>query len=269
VTTHTVLENMVFGIVLIFAVQWIFLGTFRSALVVAMTIPFALAFSILIMVLRGESANLLSVGAIDFGLIVDATVIMVENIFRHLAQPARARFAATGALDRKGGVQSFFGKLGIIELSSAEVNRAIFFAAAIIIAGFLPLFTLTGVEGHIFGPMAKTYAYAIVGGLIATFTIAPVLSAFLLKEEEEEKETLIVRAMRRVYDPALRFALGNRIVALGGMGALLLAAGIAMNGLGLEFLPKLEEGNFWIRATLPPRSALRRRRGRSIACATC
>jgi cobalt-zinc-cadmium resistance protein CzcA len=261
VTTHTVLENMVFGIVLIFAVQWIFLGTFRSALVVAMTIPFALAFSILIMVLRGESANLLSVGAIDFGLIVDATVIMVENIFRHLAQPPKARFAATGALDNKGGVQSFFGKLGIIELSSAEVNRAIFFAAAIIIAGFLPLFTLSGVEGHIFGPMAKTYAYAIVGGLVATFTVAPVLSAFLLKEEEEEKETPIVRMMRRVYDPALRFALGNRIVALGGMGALLLAAGIAMNGLGLEFLPKLEEGNFWIRATLPPSISLEEAQG--------
>jgi heavy metal efflux system protein len=261
VTTHTVLENMVFGIVLIFAVQWIFLGTFRSALVVAMTIPFALAFSIIIMVLRGESANLLSVGAIDFGLIVDATVIMVENIFRHLAQRPRDRFAHTGALDHKGGVQSFFGKLGIIELSSAEVNRAIFFAAAIIIAGFLPLFTLTGVEGHIFGPMAKTYAYAIVGGLVATFTIAPVLSAFLLKEEEEEKETPIVRMMRKVYDPALRFALGNRIVALGGMGALLLAAGIAMNGLGLEFLPKLEEGNFWIRATLPPSISLEEAQG--------
>jgi heavy metal efflux system protein len=261
VTTHTVLENMVFGIVLIFAVQWIFLGTFRSALVVAMTIPFALAFSILIMVLRGESANLLSVGAIDFGLIVDATVIMVENIFRHLAQPPKARFAATGALDHKGGVPSFFGKLGIIELSSAEVNRAIFFAAAIIIAGFLPLFTLTGVEGHIFGPMAKTYAYAIVGGLVATFTVAPVLSAFLLKEVEEEKETPIVRMMRRVYDPALRFALGNRIVALGGMGALLLAAGIAMTGLGLEFLPKLEEGNFWIRATLPPSISLEEAQG--------
>jgi len=256
VTTHTVLENMVFGMVLIFIVQWVFLGTFRSAVIVAATIPFALAFSMLIMVLRGESANLLSVGAIDFGLIVDATVIMVENIFRHLAQPPRARFAASGALDHKGGLPSFFGKLGLIELSSAEVNRAIFFAAAIIIAGFLPLFTLTGVEGHIFGPMAKTYAYAIVGGLIATFTIAPVLSAFLLKDQEEEKETPIVRAMRRVYDPALRFALGNRIVALGGMGALLLAAGIAMNGLGLEFLPKLEEGNFWIRATLPPAISL-------------
>lgn len=261
VTTHTVLENMVFGIVLIFAVQWIFLGTFRSAVVVAATIPFALAFSILIMVLRGESANLLSVGAIDFGLIVDATVIMVENIFRHLAQRPHDRFASTGALDKKGGIQSFFGKLGIIELSAAEVNRAIFFAAAIIIAGFLPLFTLTGVEGHIFGPMAKTYAYAIVGGLIATFTVAPVLSAFLMKDEEEEKETPIVRMMRRVYDPALRFALANRIVALGGMGAMLLAAGIAINGLGLEFLPKLEEGNLWIRATLPPSISLEEAQG--------
>ncbi|MDE1918175.1 MAG: efflux RND transporter permease subunit [Sphingomonadales bacterium] len=261
VTTHTVLENMVFGIVLIFLVQWVFLGTFRSAIVVAATIPFALAFSILIMVMRGESANLLSVGAIDFGLIVDATVIMVENIFRHLAQRPRERFASSGALDHKGGIQSFSGKLGIIELSSAEVNRAIFFAAAIIIAGFLPLFTLTGVEGHIFGPMAKTYAYAIVGGLIATFTVAPVLSAFLMKDEEEEKETPIVRAMRRIYDPALRFALANRIVALGGMGALLLAAGIEMNGLGLEFLPKLEEGNFWIRATLPPSISLEEAQG--------
>ncbi|WP_068090173.1 efflux RND transporter permease subunit [Novosphingobium rosa] len=256
VTTHTVLENMVFGVVLIFLVQWVFLGTLRSAVIVAATIPFALAFAIIIMVLRGESANLLSVGAIDFGLIVDATVIMVENIFRHLAQPPKQRFAATGALDHQGGIQSFFGKLGIIELSATEVNRAIFFAAAIIIAGFLPLFTLSGVEGHIFGPMAKTYAYAIVGGLIATFTVAPVLSALLLREHEEEKETLIVRAMRRVYDPAIRFALANRIVALGGMGALLLAAGIAVGGLGLEFLPKLEEGNFWIRATLPPSISL-------------
>lgn len=261
VTTHTVLENMVFGIVLIFVVQWVFLGTFRSAVVVAATIPFALAFSILIMVMLGESANLLSVGAIDFGLIVDATVIMVENIFRHLAQRPKDRFASTGALDKTGGIQSFFGKLGIIELSAAEVNRAIFFAAAIIIAGFLPLFTLTGVEGHIFGPMAKTYAYAIVGGLIATFTVAPVLSAFLMKDEEEEKETPIVRAMRRVYDPALRFALANRIVALGCMGALLLAAGIAMTGLGLEFLPKLEEGNLWIRATLPPSISLEEAQG--------
>lgn len=256
VTTHTVLENMVFGIVLIFFVQWLFLGTFRSAIIVAMTIPFALAFSIIIMVLRGESANLLSVGAIDFGLIVDATVIMVENIFRHLAQPPGERFRRTGALDRKGGIVSMRGKMAAIEMSATEVNRAIFFAAAIIIAGFLPLFTLTGVEGHIFGPMAKTYAYAIAGGLIATFTIAPMLSAFLMKNEEEETETLIVRVMRQCYTPAIRFALRNRILTLGAMAALLLTAGFASTSLGLEFLPKLEEGNFWIRATLPPSISL-------------
>ncbi|WP_353226554.1 CusA/CzcA family heavy metal efflux RND transporter [Novosphingobium sp.] len=260
VTIRTVLENMISGIVLIFAVQWIFLGSWRSAAIVAMTIPFALAFAVLIMVARGESANLLSIGAIDFGLIVDATVIMVENIFRHLAQDPRKRFGR-GVLDRMGGIQPFSGKLRTIALSASEVNRAIFFAAAIIIAGFLPLFTLTGVEGHIFGPMARTYAYGIVGGLIATFTIAPVLAAILLKDHEEETETWLVRKMRDAYDPALRFALANRIVALGGMGALLLAAGIAMSGLGLEFLPKLEEGNFWIRATLPPAISLEQAQG--------
>ncbi|HWU04094.1 MAG TPA: CusA/CzcA family heavy metal efflux RND transporter, partial [Novosphingobium sp.] len=261
VTTHTVLENMVVGMVLIFAVQFVFLGNLRSAIIVAATIPFALSFAVIIMVLRGESANLLSVGAIDFGLIVDATVIMVENIFRHLAQNRHDRFASTGALDHAGGIQSFFGKLGIIEMSATEVNRAIFFAAAIIIAGFLPLFTLTGVEGHIFGPMARTYAYAIAGGLIATFTVAPVLSALLLRDQEEEKDTRIVAWMRAAYDPVIRFALANRILALGGMGALLVAAGIASHSLGLEFLPKLEEGNFWIRATLPRSVSLEEAQG--------
>ena len=260
VTIDTVLENMASGILLIFAVQWIFLGSWRSAVIVAMTIPFALAFAVMIMVARGESANLLSIGAIDFGLIVDATVIMVENIFRHLSQDPRQRFGR-GVLDRMGGILPFSGKLGTIALSASEVNRAIFFAAAIIIAGFLPLFTLTGVEGHIFGPMARTYAYGIMGGLLATFTVTPVLAAMLLRDKEEEKETWLVRKIRVVYDPALRFAVTNRIVALGGMAALLLAAGIAVSSLGLEFLPKLEEGNFWIRATLPPSISLEEAQG--------
>ncbi len=255
VTIQTVLENMLSGIVLIFAVQWVFLGSWRSAVIVAMTIPFALAFAVMAMVAQGESANLLSIGAIDFGLIVDATVIMVENIFRHLSQDPRERFGR-GLLDRMGGIQSFSGKIATIALSATEVNRAIFFAAAIIIAGFLPLFTLTGVEGHIFGPMARTYAYGIFGGLIATFTISPVLAAFMLRDREEEKETWLVRKIRGAYDPMLRFALANRILAMGGMVALLVAAGIAVTGLGLEFLPKLEEGNFWIRATMPPSISL-------------
>ena len=251
VTIQTVLENMISGIVLIFAVQWVFLGSWRSAVIVAATIPFALAFAVILMVAQGESANLLSIGAIDFGLIVDATVIMVENIFRHLSQNPGERFGR-GLLDRMGGVPTFSGKLGIIALSASEVNRAIFFAAAIIIAGFLPLFTLTGVEGHIFGPMARTYAYGIMGGLIATFTITPVLAYFMMRDKEEETETWLVRKMRGVYDPSLRFALANRVLAMGGMAALLVAAGIAVTSLGLEFLPKLEEGNFWVRATMPP-----------------
>jgi len=131
------------------------------------------------------------------------------------------------------------------------VNQAILFAAAIIIAGFVPLFTLSGIEGHIFGPMAKTYGYAIAGGLIATFTISPALSALLLPDSIAETETLLVRALRRVYEPVVEFALANKVVTLGGLGVLIVMAGIATRALGLEFLPKLEEGNFWIRATLP------------------
>jgi cobalt-zinc-cadmium resistance protein CzcA len=153
VTTHTVLHNMIAGIVLIFLLQWIFLGNLRSAIIVATTIPFALSFAIGLMVLRGESANLLSVGAIDFGLVVDATVIMVENIFRHLAQAKGHRGRGASPLDHMRVPSGFSGKFAIIATAAAEVSRSIFFAAAIIIAGFVPLFTLSGIEGHIFGPM--------------------------------------------------------------------------------------------------------------------
>ena len=250
-TTHTVLENMVVGIVLIFLVQWVFLGTLRSAIIVAATIPFALAFAIAILVARGESANLLSVGAIDFGLIVDATVIMVENIFRHLAQKPGERFARSGIVQASASNAGFRGKFAVIASSAMEVNKAIFFAAAIIIASFIPLFTLTGIEGHIFGPMAKTYAYAIVGGLIATFTVSPALSALLFPAKVEETETLVVRGMRRAYTPVLRFAVANPLLSLGSAALLLLLSVLCAGSLGLEFLPKLEEGNIWIRATMP------------------
>ena len=158
ITTRTVLHNMIAGIVLIFFVQWLFLGDLRSAIIVAASIPFALFFAILIMSLRGESANLLSVGAIDFGLIVDATVIMMENIYRHLAEPEPARFARDAQIRNAGAMAGLRGKLAVIAQSASQVNRAIFFSAAIIVAGFIPLFTMTGIEGHIFGPMAKTYA---------------------------------------------------------------------------------------------------------------
>ncbi|GAC1524787.1 MAG: CusA/CzcA family heavy metal efflux RND transporter [Ramlibacter sp.] len=247
-TTHTVLENLVVGILLIFFIQWLFLGDLRSAVIVSTTIPFALFFAIGIMTLRGESANLLSVGAIDFGLIVDATVIMVENIFRHLAHPS----APSGP---RGS------KFDVIVRSANEVNRSILFSAVVIIAGFVPLFTLSGVEGHIFGPMAKTYAYAIVGGLLATFTVAPALSALLLPDKVSEVETFVVRWMRSVYRPVLEFALSFPRLVLLGAAVLAVVSLLVVRTLGLEFLPKLEEGNLWVRATLPTTISLEEANG--------
>ena len=248
-TTRTVLHNMLLGIALIFAVQWLFLGDFRSALIVGATVPFALSFAIGIMVLRGESANLLSVGAIDFGLVVDATVIMVESMFRRLATRDELAFQATMAYQAQGS--DLRGKMLALFHGAIEVNRPILFAAAIIIAGFIPLFTLSGVEGHIFGPMAKTYAYAIAGGLIATFTITPALAAMLMPEHVEEAETRLMQVISRFYSPVLLFALRRKSWVLGGATLLLCLAVVVVRLLGLEFLPKLEEGNLWIRATLP------------------
>ena len=247
ITTHTVLHNMVMGVILIFLIQWLFLGDLRSALIVSATIPFALLFAVVILVLSGESANLLSMGAIDFGIIVDSTVIMVENIFRHLSQ-------ASHGVALRGGrpvPEGLSGKVATIYLASTEVTQAIFFAATIIIAGFLPLFTLSGVEGHIFAPMARTYAYALSGGLLATFTVSPALAALLLPDKVGHAETRVVRALSRFYARVRELVLASRrTTILAGVGVFALAI-VAGSSIGLEFLPKLEEGNMWIRAIMP------------------
>src|SRR5436309_9767004 len=159
ITVRTVLHNLAFGIALIFLIQWVFLGNLRCALIVAATIPVALFLAVMITVLRGESANLLSVGAIDLGIIVDSTVIMLENIYRHLAHH-------TGA-EGPGREVSLGDKLHRILTGAVEVDKAIFFSVIITIAAFLPLFTMQGVEGQIFGPMSRTYAYALAGAVIA------------------------------------------------------------------------------------------------------
>lgn len=250
-TTHTVLHNMVVGILLIVLLQWIFLGDMRSALIVGATIPFALFFAVIILVLRGESANLLSVGAIDFGLIVDATVIMVEAIFRRLTQTTPPTESEQMSQETLFGMKSH-----AILSAAADVSRSIFFAAAIIIAAFLPLFTLSGVEGNIFGPMARTYAYALAGGLLATFTVTPALSAIILPAHVEETETRVMQILHRIYMPVLNWAVANRNIMLGASVGLVLMTVALGRLLGLEFLPKLEEGNLWIRATLPPTISL-------------
>ncbi|RJF74268.1 efflux RND transporter permease subunit [Rhodopseudomonas palustris] len=252
-TTHTVLHNMVVGILLIVVLQWVFLGDLRSALIVGATIPFALFFAVIIMVLRGESANLLSVGAIDFGLIVDATVIMVEAIFRRLSHTT----ALSPEERSQISPETVMGmKSHAILSAAADVSRSIFFAAAIIIAAFLPLFTLSGVEGNIFGPMAKTYAYALAGGLLATFTVTPALSAIILPSHVQETETFLMRWLHRLYMPLLGWAVRNRRLVMAGAVGLVLMTALATRFLGLEFLPKLEEGNLWVRATLPPTISL-------------
>lgn len=248
ITTATVLHNMVVGIILIVLLQWLFLGDLRSALIVGATIPFALFFAVIILVLRGESANLLSVGAIDFGLIVDGTVIMVEAIFRRLSNITELSSTEEQAMSPETmmGMKSH----GIFS-AAADVSRSIFFAAAIIIAAFLPLFTLSGVEGNIFGPMARTYAYALVGGLLATFTVTPALSAIILPAHVREVETRVVRWLHARYVPLLKWSVAHTKYVITTAGVLLLLTFVSIRMLGLEFLPKLEEGNLWIRATLP------------------
>jgi cobalt-zinc-cadmium resistance protein CzcA len=248
ITINTVLHNMMFGIALIFLIQWVFLGNLRCALIVSATIPVALFLAVIITVLRGESANLLSVGAIDLGIIVDATVIMMENIYRHLAGHG-GQAAASAAADREAGLTD---KLHRILTAAVEVDKAIFFSVIITIAAFLPLFTMQGVEGQIFGPMARTYAYALLGAIVATFTITPVMSSILLPERVNEVETFLVRHLRRGYQMILPLAVRRHYVAaLIGLGFLAVCGLLGLR-LGTEFLPKLEEGNMWIRALLPP-----------------
>jgi heavy metal efflux system protein len=242
ITVRTVMHNMLFGIALIFLIQWVFLGNLRCALIVSATIPVALFLAVIITVLRGDSANLLSVGAIDLGIIVDGTVIMVENIFRHLAHHSARHPSDASRGDR----------LHRILTAAVEVDKPIFFSVIITIAAFLPLFTMQGVEGQIFGPMSRTYAYALLGAVIATFTVTPVMSSLLLPEKVDEVETVVVRAIRNVYQRVLTLAVRNaRPAAIVALAFLVVCGGLGMR-LGTEFLPKLEEGNLWIRALLPP-----------------
>jgi len=263
VTTHTVLHNLIFGCLLVFVIQWVFLGNLRSAIIVGVNIPFALFFAVIIMVMLGQDANLLSVGAVDFGIIVDSAVILIENIFRNFQNPserqgllqqlAEGRFGSDPT--RTAGAAhspQWTDRLRLILASALQVDKAIFFSAIITVAAFVPLFTMQGVEGQIFSPMARTYGLALLGALFSTFTITPVLASFLLPEHVEEAETIVVRALRWLYVPILRWSLDHRKTMLAAALAFLAVVGVLVTQLGGEFLPALEEGNLWIRASMPP-----------------
>jgi cobalt-zinc-cadmium resistance protein CzcA len=264
VTTHTVFENLIVGCLFVFLIQWVFLGNLRCALIVAANIPFALLFSIIILVLTHQDANLLSIGAVDFGIIVDSAVILVENIFKNFQAPPHEREVLLEHLANGGhgpdptspatsdDPPPWTDRLRLIFLSALQVDRSIFFSVAITVAAFIPLFTMQGVEGQIFGPMARTYGYALAGALIATFTITPVLASLVLSKRVEEVETIVVRTLRRAYEPVLTWALDHRRVMVAIGVVFLVFVGLLGTRLGSEFMPALEEGNYWIRASLPP-----------------
>ena len=240
VTTDTVQENLLVGMALVTAVLLMFLSNVRTALIVAINIPLALLFAFSMLFLRGKSANLLSIGAVDFGIIVDSSVIMVENIYRHLQsglhadQPIQER----------------------IILASGEVQRSLLYSTAIMVCAFLPLFTMAGPEGQIFGPMADTYAFALAGAMLLALTLSPVLCTFLLKNLKSKRENFLVRRLQGSYQRQLRRCMRHRWLTLGTLAGVLAATASALLFLGREFMPELEEGNLWIRGTCPLNSSL-------------
>lgn len=236
VTTHNVLHNMVVGMGLVIVILFIFLGHLTSAGIVALIIPMAILFSISVLYFQDKSANLLSIGAIDFGIIVDSSVIIVENIYRHLT--AKEADRSRSLIDR-------------IADASHEIERALFFSTLIIVCAFIPLFSMTGPEGALFGPMANTYAFAILGALIMAVTLTPVLCSFLFHNDMKETETFVDRIMKKRYLAMLNRVLNFRRLALVVMVGLLGFTAWLVFHLGGEFMPQLEEGNLWIRAVLP------------------
>jgi len=234
-TVETVTDIMISGMVLVFFLLYVFLGNLRAAGIVALTIPLSLLFTFMMMVLIGQSANLISLGSIDFGIIVDATLIMVESIFFHLAHSKTPGLTVHQQIVR----------------AARQVGQPVFSSTAIIVVAFIPLFTMTGVPGKIFAPMSITYGFALLGALLMAFTLAPVLCSFLLTGPIKEEETMVVKPLRRFYQRTLEWALDHRKVVVVLAGLLLIVALVALQFLGGEFMPALEEGNLWVRATMP------------------
>jgi heavy metal efflux system protein len=237
-TTRTVLRNLTEGILLVLVILFFFLGNFRGAIIVALTIPFALLFAAICLDLNNIPANLLSLGALDFGMVVDGSVVIIENIVRHFGLAADTQ---------KTPLQR-------IRDAVTEVIRPVFFARAIIIAAYLPIFTLQSVEGRLFKPMAWTVCFALIGGLIFSLIIAPVLAAFHFKEGVREWRNPAMEFMKTKYRRGVRWTVEHPAITV-GTGAFAVTATVALmvsGVVGSEFLPHLDEGAVWVRGTLAP-----------------
>jgi cobalt-zinc-cadmium resistance protein CzcA len=239
-TTHTVLENLIKGIILVVIILFLFLGNIRGAIIVALTIPFALLFAATGLSLKGIPANLLSLGALDFGMVVDGAVVMVENIVRHLTLRQKTN-ASKPVLES-------------IREAAHEVQRPVFYAIAIIITAYMPIFTLQRVEGRLFKPMAWTVSFALLGALVFSMLIAPVLASFFFRKGVTEWRNPVMEFLKTRYRDAVRWAIKHRkitlgVAAVGSACAIYLAVG---GVIGSEFLPHLDEGALWVRGTLAP-----------------
>jgi cobalt-zinc-cadmium resistance protein CzcA len=234
-TTDTVESNLLRGIVLVFIVLLFFLVSFRAAIIVALTIPLSLLFAFIFLHAQNIPANLLSIGAIDFGIIIDGTVVMMENIYRVLGE--------------KSGQQ--YDLKDVILEAAHDVDRPIFYSVAVIIAGYLPIYALHGPSGKLFHPMADTMAFALLGALMFTLTLVPVLASYWFKHGVKEKTNKVFERVRDVYAKRLRWCLDHPkltlVVALAIFGASLLLVPF----IGGEFMPHLDEGALWVRATMP------------------
>ena len=237
-TTHTVMHNLTEGVLLVSVILFFFLGNFRGALIVALTIPFSLLFASICLDLNKIPANLLSLGALDFGMVVDGTVVIIENIVRHFSLSANAHKTPLEKI--RDAVQ--------------EVLRPVFYARAIIITAYLPIFTLQSVEGRLFKPMAWTVSFALLGALVFAILLAPVLALLQFSHGVKEWHNPVMEFLRNWYKPAMKWGIEHRLVSVGaGALAFLVAVFLMMSGvIGSEFLPHLDEGAIWVRGTLAP-----------------
>jgi cobalt-zinc-cadmium resistance protein CzcA len=242
VTTETVRENLVMGITLVFMILFMFLSNIRTALIVAINIPLALSFAFGMLFLRGKSANLLSIGAVDFGIIVDSSVIMVENVYRYLSGREHAELPIKDRILR----------------ASAEIDRPLLFSTLIMVCAFIPLFAMQGPEGQLFGPMAQTYALSLAGALLLAVTLTPVLCMYLFRNLPPVSDNFLVRTLKGWFLALLEVCLKYRWATVAVMGLLLAATACIIPALGREFMPELEEGNLWIRGTCPLNVTLER-----------